>query len=709
MGFFVFAALLGAGLFLAILFATPPQNIIANYLGARLNERFLNWSNASGFWFVLALVAPLVIWLLLLVAIVGIVHWRSGEPVRESVFILRDTAGITDIILSPAFTSVVLGLVFGAVLSLWLYQLYRLNHKATDLDWKIKVEGVALALLFVFGSGVLGDRWIDRIEKLSFAGAEVDLSPGAPRQNGAQSPRLVVTAPGTSASGATRASFGLYQLAQLEGTMKRDNASLENSGHAVDATPESAVAFVKRFVSRLAHCHQSIYDASSDRNFIKNQYAALLPGLRKFVRSLEFGAPSDDATALSDFGKAYAAVVGDTIARVYVEEATPLDSQLSARPWLKARQTEIDSMREACQPLLNVAREPYDGPELRAIAADQIGVLEIGVAASFANDFAADLKPDNAGMQARPYLAIILASVEAILEEPEAALKELDDWIATAPDYYNNTPINPHSFARQWYEVRARSAMYFISEEWIRKSFFVPPEVRVFSINNLERVVKDLRSFQIYEDGLAAYSKRKQSIELDFSKLEDDVGDCELSQATKYAPNDPEYLRAYAGYVYVLFLALDLDKLLDARLDNVIDDEKYSNASRVYLHQLNKVDLSCYARIDKRGYDEQKARIYAEILRLNARMLLVDAVAMRNLTDADQKKKAVKRAFDATSLGLSILGPFNKADHVARDENTEPRPNFLQKTDPSDVIETYDRLASMHKELNVQLNDRDGG
>jgi hypothetical protein len=724
MGFFVFAALLGAGLFLAIVFAKPPQNIIASRLSVPLSERFLSWSNASWFWFVLVLIGPLVIWLLLLFAIAGMIHWSSSEPERETTYvltsnpyILRNTAGITDIVLSPAFTNVVLGLVFGAVLALWLYQLYRLNRKADDLDWKIKAEGIALALLFVFGSGVLGDRWIDRIEKFSFAGAELDLVPRATREGGAQSPHLLVPQAPPTGSVQTRAPFGLFQLAQLETAMIRDNLSLANGGDAADVTPDAAVSFVGRYVSPLARCHQAIYDTSGDRNFVKTQYAALLPPLRKFIRSLEFGAPTGEANALSDFGLVYAGVAGDTIARVYVDESTPLDSQLPARPWLAARKDEIKKMQSACLSLLeagwtrSAAAQPVHVEAGRGAAIEGQGITSSEakrfrkiIADSFDEDFVNKLKPGDARMHARPYLAIVLASVEAILEEPEAALKELDDWVRTAPDYDNLTAIDPHSFARRWYEARVHSAMYFISEEWIRRSFFVPTELREFSIKNLEQVVTEYIAFPLYVDGFAAYRTRQHSIATNFSELEPDSSKCLLPDNNDFAPNSAEYLRAYAGYVYILFLALELDKLLDARLDNDMAQEIYSNRSHLYLRELNEIDLSCFAKIDtdKSDYREQTAKIYADILRLNARMLQVDTIVERSLTDADQKKGSLKKALDAARLGLQLLAPFKKA------EQDQPKQSVFQELGPSDLNETFDHLRSTYKDLKTQLNERDG-
>jgi hypothetical protein len=108
-------------------------------------------------------ITPLTIAFFLTFLVASLVHPSSSYAAR-----------VGDIFRSQAFASVIYGLIFGVLLSLWIYRFYYIDSQKQDLDWKMKAQGVVLLFLLIAGSqdwfSTLLSRW------QSLASAEPKLS-----------------------------------------------------------------------------------------------------------------------------------------------------------------------------------------------------------------------------------------------------------------------------------------------------------------------------------------------------------------------------------------------------------------------------------------------------------------------------------------------------------------------------------------------------
>jgi hypothetical protein len=135
--------------------------------------------------------------------------------------------------------------------------------------------------------------------------------------------------------------------------------------------------------------------------------------------------------------------------------------------------------------------------------------------------------------------------------------------------------------------------------------------------------------------------------------------------------------------------------------DKMIDSNdyhaNYSGTVHRYIDQLDHIELSCLSRIfsDSSSLESVSSKIYADILRLNAKMILADAKAIRPLTDEKHTLESSQLALKATSLGLEVLRPTYLTDKDQREHNT----NFLERIQASDIVETYDRLSTLQSTL----------
>jgi len=135
------------------------------------------------------------------------------------------------------------------------------------------------------------------------------------------------------------------------------------------------------------------------------------------------------------------------------------------------------------------------------------------------------------------------------------------------------------------------------------------------------------------------------------------------------------------------------EKMIDS-IDYLSD---YCGTTRKYIDQLNHIDLSCLSRIFRNSsdVDSVSAKVYADILRLNAKMILADAKVVRPLTDEKSTVDANQLALKAADLGLEVLRLEYKNDKDLREQNT----NFLERVQASDIVETYDRLSALQSNL----------
>jgi len=217
MEFFLISALVGTSFFCAVLFSDPSRYYVAVRLPKGLRRRFVSWSRSSLLWLVLLGILPLMISFFLVFLVASLVHPSSSYAAR-----------VGAVFHSQAFSNVVFGLLFGVLLSLWIYRFCYLDSRKEDLDWRMKAQGVLLLFLFIAGSQEWFGALTDRLAKFSFGGAAIELSLPNPAKSSDQSPRLVASsqaANGNTTGGATPA-VGLTILGQLDEIMMRDNASL---------------------------------------------------------------------------------------------------------------------------------------------------------------------------------------------------------------------------------------------------------------------------------------------------------------------------------------------------------------------------------------------------------------------------------------------------------------------------------------------------
>jgi len=162
-----------------------------------------------------------------------------------------------------------------------------------------------------------------------------------------------------------------------------------------------------------------------------------------------------------------------------------------------------------------------------------------------------------------PYLRLILASAEDIAEEPEAALKELNDWLVVLEKIQVESHENgvQQGFAQDWYRARVYATMHFISEEWIRRSTFVPSVLNDFNMSSVASAIAKFSTFPVYRDGFSAYVSESENITSDCSKVPTNSGNCTIQPSGK---NGVGWLTAYSGYTYLTFVMVYTEKMIDS-------------------------------------------------------------------------------------------------------------------------------------------------
>jgi hypothetical protein len=693
-GFFVVFALIGTAFFLSLLFHNPARQHIAAYLPDPFKIRFLLWSSYSPLWLIMLGVLPVLIAFLLIFVAASAIH-----PAHSF------SATVGDIINSSAFAHAVYGFTFGLLLSLWVYRFYYLDYKNDDIDWKMKAQGVLLLFLFIAGSQEWFGELLDRVAKLSFGGAAIELQPPEQSKNSDQSPRLVTNsqaASEVSGSEPTYPAVGLTILQQIDGIIIRDSAVLREEG--VPHVNDYAGRFFKRYFGDVASCYKAMYDATGDSVLITRQYEKLIPEFHQAVLATELGARVDP--------KFYDAYL--ELAKKIFDEYTDISLLAQQAPPGSVHERDINLVQNGCGSFF----EAYASANISEIESLNKNTILDETAKAFRSRFETEFEW-GLGRTMReypnPYLRLVLSSVEDLASDPEAALKELDDELIVLeapggkPAEWISLGSSEKVSATDLFKARVYSTMYLIAEEWIRRSVFVPSMLRDFNTSMVKNTVLKFGTIPIYREGWDRFQAKERNIDSEFSEVPANHSECGKLAEQYSLP----WIRAYSGYTYVTFIAELVDKMTDS--EEYL--QSYSGEVRRYIDELNHVDLSCLSVILPKADDVNKfsAKVYADILRANAKVISADAKAIQPLADANHNLESTKLALKATNLGLEVLQPFYEAEKKQREYKTEKSEDlreyttekgrrqynktFLETIEGTDVIETHDRLSSLNSTL----------
>ena len=207
-----------------------------------------------------------------------------------------------------------------------------------------------------------------------------------------------------------------------------------------------------------------------------------------------------------------------------------------------------------------------------------------------------------------------------------------------------------------WYKLRVENTLSNILEEWMRSG--TPSSqnraLQEYYLDLLHGLTEEMRQQPFFGSAFQAYQKKDKSPTLDFSLIPDDSDRCDLNpRSTSQTAPDPEWLKANSGYTMLVNMRIFVDRAMN---QPDFDSSHYAIEAEKYLKELNTVDLICLREI----YPNDDVAInidnfHADVLRLNARWLLIGLSNSQKVRASDEVNATLKKALQAAREGRILV------------------------------------------------------
>jgi hypothetical protein len=605
---------------------------------------------------------------------------------------------------------VVLGFFFGPLLAIWINTL--LAKPAEEaLSVSQSVGGVGLVLLFLVGSfghpiGDLIKKYANRINKIGIAGTELVFTQKPADMNplGGSLPLSGAAPTYASSTGA----IGLDYLYRLDSMIERDGQYLvlfRDIERRQDQAPRSFVdqaasdrlaqdsqkksvaadlllgrlreakSFAELTIKKPADCMIGWYSVTGDTAPINRHLA----GFAEIFRQLPT-VESDQLIAelAGDFVKESFLVGEEAVASVpsafladkcddLLQQFCPEAFSIHDKPHLDyigheqpipQRERDNDHLATCLKQIKDALAKGEQTPALKK-PLDEIRPYVTG----FVKD---------RGWDERPYFALGYASILSELGQRQAASALLDAWIQTR----FVRPVQ-WELAADWFDVRMRTFLANFLEDWIIKEGSAAPTVlRDEHIANLELVKADL------EGRLRAVDFFKD-ISLAVEKASPEKMPGRLREPRACNSRDPDsdlWRRLFETYVTTELT------YLNALMDHPRYAEALSGRAMMVAAELINTDLSCIPLLEKDLTYPRARTYYAQILDAYGRNAFRYSAAHWDSEDNGARTPRLADAARAVQFGLDLIR------EIAQKERVRTGAPFLRRIEPSDAVETEEKL-----------------
>ncbi|MCO5162981.1 MAG: hypothetical protein M9939_17735 [Mesorhizobium sp.] len=604
----------------------------------------------------LARIIPLAIFALicLLIIIAGVGRLYIGS-------IYSDLEGY---LTSRALAQIVLGIVFGGLLAAWMFRVYRRRDEQT-FSLPEKVGGLILLVVFVVGTtSITFDELIRSVSygkdgvALQFAQAsagsaasvvETGLVPSPKSQEESDRPNV-------------GASWGMQALSNLESFMLRDLQVMRDHPASrplpfrsryddLERSITEAADDYGRGLAPIAVCLGTIISSVGDDHFLRE----LLRNLKVPVRELHLLAIAGEASSHP--------------------EITGIEADLLA------------TLNELIGDLRTHTRRIQPGLSMLANSAAANGLVD---ERKLVCDFPqlTDIKIGPAGLEKRPYLAVLYAALLELENQELAAVEVLDDWLNA-----NGQTVAP------WYRVRILLTQYTIMESLFRREPNQPDVVIEEHLAIIEELIAAIHSIPGFAEAyrVAFADKKHQLIAAGFS------GDIALDKECKFLPQEGDLsdsLRNQLSFAYVVYNA----KAIFVR--RAIQSSQYGGVhyakAKEFVEDVVQANIGCLPLIVPA--ESVQARVRAETLVVYARYRMAQAGLRRPIGSDHQAKVAadVNMAQSALRLAKSIVAKY-------AEDHTQPTPVkrmslISQRNEARRVLSTIERLMTQNQAYLDRIN-----
>jgi hypothetical protein len=602
---------------------------------------------------------------------------------------------------------VVLGFFFGPLLAIWINTLLA---KPGDEPLSVGqyVGGIGLVLLFLVGSfghpiGNLIKKYADRINKIGIGGAELVFTQKPADMNplGGSLPLSGVAPTYASSTGA----IGLDYLYRLDSMIERDRQYLvlfREMERRQDQAPRSFVdqaasdrfaqenqkksaaadlllghldeakSFAEKTIKKPADCMIGWYSITGDTAPI-NRHLASFADIFRQLPTIE-SEPMISELA-GDFVKESFLVGDEAVASVpsafLADKCDDLLQQFCPDAFSNGNKPGLDYIGRE-QP---IPQRERDNGRLASCLRQIKVALAKGDQHPTLKKLQDEIKPyvtgfvKDRGWDERPYFAVGYASILSDLGQRQAASALLDGWIQTR----FVRPVH-WQLAADWFDLRTRTFLANFLEDWIIKEGSAAPTVlRDEHIANLEVVKADLKGrlqeVDFFKDISSAVAKSSPA------KLPERLK--EPIACTSHDPDSDLWRRLFETYVTTELTYL-----------NALMDHPHYDPQRAMIvaAELINTDLSCIPLLEKDFTYPRARTYYAQILDAYARNAFSYSAARRDLEDDDVRRTRFMEAAQAAQFGLNLI------KEIAQKERVRTGARFLKRIEPSDAVETEERL-----------------
>lgn len=700
---FVVSSLIFTLFFLAVLTAEPIGVNYLSHLQWRWIARIRGWRHTGLCLLLFALVVPF----LLLCIIAGQVHPRYSAI--ESVF---------DFVFSPAFMSTVVGAIFSGILVIWLHQIYRLKDQDKITPF-IYVEVILLIVLVLIGCSDVFGPVLKRVSGFKLPGAELSFY-----QQERAAPAADPNAVGLTAADVTRndvtGNVGLAGLSELAEFISRDDQYLLANGAVGDGQSHSGrwKLLIQNTFSALARCQDAVYAETQELQSVQEQAGRLMPALRSYRRALDF----DGALRSDSSHRAVIAVSAHRLADVFADAAVAaLDRGLQTEfiPSASLVLDQIEPQRahhgtEAAKACVVLLQAPCSLPDTKGDATafkaqqppycqrleplkiqsdpnlpnprppqtappavqDIIDAYRDYIRGSLPTMLIDALEHDPEHYE-RPYLSLLYAYTAALAREPEAAGVELNGWLAGHPVLRPEMPM-PKGY--DWYRARVLTTLVNITEEAVRREGRLTRVMQQYLLQSYLRAI-EAESLPFVSAGLVAFRWKANQAPATSLQLDHyDSGDC----ITPEKLDDQIFQRQVTAAFAKISMTTNF-------VDRALDDPDYLTAYSPQVHQflasMDGVDFSCLSRIGVQDWRDQAKLYHAEILRLDAKRIIVDSALLARSENPATLERSLRTGLQAADAAMRLLNQPRNAAIAARAKATA----YIDQTSASDAEDIYSR------------------
>ncbi len=593
----------------------------------------------------------------------------------------------------PIFLGVAAGILFGVVANSVLA-----NAAVGTMSMKTKALASLLGVVFLLGIG--GEALLQdatrRISKFSLGGAEVTFyDPAALRRGRLEGDPSLGSGYGDPLARAPAVSLEFFKV--LPGLIKRDKTNIEAArllgsqttpfdGGRFDVAREMAGLMV----APIGSCLLEIHKQTGDIDFIRATLSGLLPPLRGLGILAH---PNADAAAR--FGKSGADAFLNALRQTLVfaeDHKTAIPSLDPVKPG------------SACRVLSQVLCANTSWMDKRAKLPEQSNAVELGpdrlsacykaalLGASGDNKLKGDIESylrDFASKQdfhARPYMAMITATIFAQLGQYEAGIAHLDVWLRKQ---------TASTVEAKWLQLRALNIAIYISSYWIRaEGTNASTILRDFHLGQLQKALAILD--ELFEFGSEMRNSRHHMtlddfVSTSFSRPPPETPDCKNANLKKVkavlgAKAKESLKNTYAWYV-------------ERTADVAHHQLSHPEYAKLHSHTVNTAvrdvlltDLGCF------GYPNDKLAFRAHTLRLLASMQLQDAIALRATLPKSSVLSRLDVAARATDLGIIMLRAAAE-DQLQKKKSANNTTPALERLANTTTVATYEELLRVKAQV----------